>query len=153
MLGRSRRTQNAMSALVTTVIAAVSASAAVGTLVAYLYFVRRSEISTAREEALALAETRGEVIAELRVRVEGLEQRRKRMKADCDRRMNRLQRALEHDRAAARERADQTQRLHAAALTELLEGLRADLEAVPPDHDAVLARIRQLLARPPAAVP
>jgi hypothetical protein len=135
-----------MSALVTTVIAAVSASAAVGTLVAYLYFVRRSDRSAAREEALALAETRAEVIAELRVRLEALERRHRRMKADCDKRINKLQRALEHDRAEAREQAYQTQRLYAATFAELLEGLRADLEAVPPDPDAALARIRQLLA-------
>jgi hypothetical protein len=123
-----------MSALVTTLIAAVSASAA-------------------REEALALAETRAEVIAELRVRLEALEQRHRRMKADCDKRIHKLQRALEHDRAEAREQAYQTQRLYAALFADLLEGLRADLEAVPPDHDAALARIRQLLTRPPAAVP
>jgi hypothetical protein len=142
-----------MSALVTTLIAAVSACAAVGTLVAYLYFVRRSDWSAAREEALALAETRAEVIAELRVRLEALEKRHRRMKADCDKRIHKLQRALEHDRAEAREQAYQTQRLYAAAFADLLEGLRADLEAVPPDHDAALARIRRLLTRPPAAVP
>jgi hypothetical protein len=142
-----------MSALVTTVIAAVSASAAVGTLLAYLYFVRRSDRSAAREEALALAETRAEVIADLRLRLKALEQRHRRMKADCDRRINKLERALELDRAEAREQAYQTQRLYAAAFADLLEGLRADLEAVPPDLDTALARIRQLLARPPAAVP
>jgi hypothetical protein len=141
-----------MSALVTTLIAAVSACAAVGTLVAYLYFVRRSDWSAAREEALALAETREE-IAELRVRLEALERRHRRMKAGCDKRIHKLQRALEHDRAEAREQAYQAQRLYTATFADLLEGLRADLAAVPPDHDAALARIRQLLTRPPAAVP
>jgi hypothetical protein len=68
------------------------------------------------------------------------------MKADCDKRIHKRQRAFEHDRAEAREQAYQTQRLYAAAFADLLEGLRADLEAVPPDHDAALARIRQLLA-------
>jgi hypothetical protein len=68
------------------------------------------------------------------------------MKADCEKRIYKLQRAFEHDRAEAREQAYQTQRLYAAAFADLLEGLRADLEAVPPNHDAALARIRQLLA-------
>jgi hypothetical protein len=75
------------------------------------------------------------------------------MKADCDKRIHTPQRAFEHDRAEAREQAYQTQRLYAAAFADLLEGLRADLEAVPPDHDAALARIRRLLTRPLAAVP
>jgi hypothetical protein len=74
-------------------------------------------------------------------------------KADCDKRIHKLERALEHDRAEAREQAYQTQRLYTATFADLLEGLRADLEAVLPEHDAALARIRQLLTRPPAAVP
>jgi hypothetical protein len=47
-----------MSAVVTTVIAAVSAFAAVASALLYLYFGRRSNRASAREEALALAETR-----------------------------------------------------------------------------------------------
>src|SRR6266511_2353356 len=50
-----------MSAVVTTVIAALSAFAALASLFLYLYFGRRSDLAAAREEALALAETRRQV--------------------------------------------------------------------------------------------
>ena len=51
-----------MSAVVTTVIAALSAFAALASLFLYLYFGRRSDLAAARAEALALAETRRQVI-------------------------------------------------------------------------------------------
>jgi hypothetical protein len=47
-------------------LTAVSAIVAVASLVLYLQSSRRSEKDSAREEALALAETRGQLIAELR---------------------------------------------------------------------------------------
>ena len=67
-----------MSAVITTVIAALSAFAALASVFLYLYFIRRSELAAAREEALALAETRREVIRDLRGRLESLERRHKR---------------------------------------------------------------------------
>jgi hypothetical protein len=135
-----------MSALVTTFIAALSAFAAVASLLLYLYYGRRSDIAAAREEALALAETRREVIAELRARVASLEARHRRAEADCTRRTRELQATLDKARNQARDDAYQTQRFYAAALSDLLVDLRTDLEGVPPDIDAALSRIRKLLA-------
>ena len=57
----------------TTAITVASAAAAVGTFFAYLYFVRRSDANAARDEAMALAETRREVIVDLRTRLGILE--------------------------------------------------------------------------------
>jgi molecular chaperone GrpE (heat shock protein) len=133
-----------MSAEVPTIIAALSAAAAVGTFLAYLYFARRSADSAAREEALALAETRAEVIAELRARLASLEQRHFRMKADCEGQIYELQRSLESARAEARE-AYQTQRFYSSTVIDLLEHLLGDLEQSPPDVDGALSRIRELL--------
>ena len=95
-----------MSALTTaaaTAIAATSAAAAVGSFFAYLHFAARTEAHAARDEALALAHTRGEVIADLRLRVDALE----RQLAETTR---------DHD-----------------ALAILLYDIRADLERSPPD--------------------
>jgi molecular chaperone GrpE (heat shock protein) len=133
-----------MSAEVPTIIAALSAAAAVGSFVAYLYFARRSALGIAREEALALAETRGEVIAELRARLASLEQRHHWTKADCERQVQRLQRALEEAHTEARE-AYQTQRFYSATVIDLLEHLLGDLEQAPPNVDGALSRIRELL--------
>ena len=58
-------------------IPAASAAAAIGSFVAYLHFARRTEAHDARDEALALAATRAEVIADLRTRVEALEASRR----------------------------------------------------------------------------
>jgi phage terminase small subunit len=135
-----------MSAVVTTVIAALSAFAALASLFLYLYFGRRSDLAIAREEALALAETRRQVIRELRGRVESLEGRRKRAKADCERRTRALQAALDKTRTQARDEAYRTQHFYAAAFSDLLNDLRAELERVPPDVEAALTRIRKLLA-------
>jgi hypothetical protein len=55
-----------MSTIVTTVIAAASATAAVATAFLYLYFGRRDDLVAAREEALALAETGRQVIDDKR---------------------------------------------------------------------------------------
>jgi hypothetical protein len=135
-----------MSALVTTFIAALSAFAAVSSLLLYLYFGRRSDLAIAREEAQALAETRGKVIAELRARLASLEARQRRTQGECKRRVRELQAELDRTRRQAREDAYQTRHFHAAALTDLLLDLRTDLERVPPDIDAALTRIRKLLA-------
>jgi phage terminase small subunit len=135
-----------MSALVTTFVAALSAFAAVASLLLYVYFGRRTDLAAAREEALALAETRREVIAELRARVASLEARYKRADADSRRRTRELQAALDKARRQAREDAYQTQHFYAAALSDLLVDLRADLERAPPDVDSALNRIRKMLA-------
>jgi hypothetical protein len=47
-------------------VAILSAVATIGSFLAYLYFVQRSNANAARDEALALAETRREVIDDLR---------------------------------------------------------------------------------------
>lgn len=135
-----------MSAVVTTAIAALSAFAALASLFLYLYFIRRSDLAAAREEALALAETRRQVIADLRGRMGSLEAKHKRTKGDCERRIRQLQSALEEARVQARDEAYRTQHFYAAALSDLLGDIRADLERIPPDVDAAVARIRKALA-------
>jgi hypothetical protein len=135
-----------MSAVVTTVIAAVSAFAAVASALLYLYFGRRSDLASAREEALALAETRRQVIVDLRRRLDSLERRHKRMNAEYERRVAKLRRELEKTRVQAREEAYQTRHFYSTALSDLLTDLRSDLERIPPDVDAALIRIRRLLA-------
>ena len=69
-----------MSSYVTPAIALVSAIAAVASLLITLRGSRRSERDSAREEALALAEMRGQMLAELR--------------ADHELRMRRLEAAV-----------------------------------------------------------
>jgi hypothetical protein len=59
-----------MSADITTVLALVSAVAAVGSMLVAVRGSRRSERDSAREEALALAELRGEMLRELRAEYE-----------------------------------------------------------------------------------
>jgi TolA-binding protein len=135
-----------MSAVVTTAVAALSAFAAVATLFAYLYYVRRSDLVAAREEALALAETRRQVIHELRERLRSVEERQKRTKTDSERRIRELQGALDRTRAQARKDAHQTQHFYAVALSDLLNELLADLGRTPPDVETARVRIRKLLA-------
>jgi hypothetical protein len=135
-----------MSAVVTTVIAALSAFAALASLFLYLYFGRRSDLAVAREEALALAETRREVIRDLRGQLDSLEGQHKRAKAEHQRRILELESALDKTRTQARDEAYRTQHFYAGALSDLLNDLRRDLEEMPPDVDAALTRIRKLLA-------
>jgi hypothetical protein len=78
-----------------TLIAAASATAASGMLAAYVYFARRAEAHTALDEALALAQTRGEVIADLRLRLAALEQQVAQTTADRDALLHELLRARE----------------------------------------------------------
>jgi DNA anti-recombination protein RmuC len=142
-----------MSAVVTTAVAALSAVTAVATLFAYLYFVRRSDLVAAREEALALAETRRQVIRELRERLKSVEKRHERAKTDSERRIRTLQAALDRARAQARNDAYRTQHFYAAALADLANDVVSELERVPPDVDAALIRIRKLLANEHSATP
>jgi aspartate aminotransferase-like enzyme len=134
-----------MSAVVATVIAALSALAAVASAFLYLYFGRRSEFAAAREEALALAETRRQVIGDLRERLASLERHHKQTKTECERHVRELQAALDKVRTQAREEAYRTQHFYAAALSDLLNDLCSDLERMPPDVEAALVRIRKLL--------
>jgi chromosome segregation ATPase len=128
-----------------TAIAAASAAAAVGTFLAYLYFARRSEAHAAREEALALADTRGEVIVDLRQRLVALERRLRRTTAECEQRVRDLETALKRTEAEAREHAYRMQRFYAASLSNLLRDVQADLEHKPPNLEGALGRIRELL--------
>jgi hypothetical protein len=128
-----------------TAIAAASAAAAVGTFLAYLYFARRSDAHAARDEALALASTRGEVIADLRERLVALERQLSRTKAECENRLHELETALRTTEAEAREHAYRMQRFYATSLSDLLRDVQADLENKPPDVERALARIGDLL--------
>ena len=132
-----------MSALVTTAIAALSAFAALASLFLYLYFGRRTDLAAAREEALALAETRRQVIIEQRRRLDSLEARHRRAKGNCERRVQELQAALDEAQLRARDEAYQTQHFYVATLSDLLGHLRTDLERRPPDVKGALARIRK----------
>jgi hypothetical protein len=135
-----------MSAVLSIAVAALSAVTAFASLLVYLYFVRRSDLVAAREEALALAETRRQVIRELRERLKSAEERRERAKAASDRRIRDLQAALDRTSAQARKDAYQTQHFYAAAISDLAEDLLADLERTPPDVEAALVRIRKMRA-------
>jgi hypothetical protein len=129
-----------------TIVAAVSAAAAVGTLLVYLHVARRTDIDAAREEALALAETRRQAIADLERRLASLERRHRNAGEASARRIRELENALGMANAEAREQAYRMQRFYGSALTELLVGMQEDLETVPPNVDRALSRIRGLLA-------
>ncbi len=127
-------------------VAVLSAIATIGGFLAYLYFLQRSDANAAREEALALAETRRQVIADLRARLAACDRRRKGLKADYQKRIHKLEEAVERAQAEAREQAYQMQRLYAIGLADVLEGARRDLQAVPPNVEGALRRILELLA-------
>jgi hypothetical protein len=135
-----------MSALVTTVIAALSAFAALASLFLYLYYGRRSDLAAAREEALALAETRRQVIIEKQRRLDSLEARHRRTKSDYERRVRELRAALDETQMQARDEAYRTQHFYVATLADLLDDLRTDLEQRPPDVEAALAHIKKAQA-------
>jgi hypothetical protein len=135
-----------MSAVVAQVLAALSAVTAAASVFLYLYFGRRSELSAAREEALALAETRRQVIVDLQKRLDSLEHRHNRAMAENERHARELQSALARTQKQARDEAYRTQHFFSAGLADLLRDLCTDLEPVPPDVEAALARIRKLLA-------
>ena len=140
------------TASATASVAILAGLATIGSFLAYLYFVQRSKANDARDEALALAATRREVIADLRTQLASSEESRMRLETQADRRIRELETALVDARAEAREQAYQTQRLYAIGLSDVLAGVRRDLEAVPADVERALRRIRELLASvPPAA--
>src|SRR5215213_2243477 len=93
-----------------TIVAAVSAAAAIGTLLVYLHVARRTDIDAAREEALALAETRRQAIAELERRLASLERQHRTAAEASARRIRELEHALVKTNAEAREQAYQMQR-------------------------------------------
>lgn len=134
-----------MSTVVSIAIAALSAVTAVASFSAYLYFARRSDLVAAREEALALAETRRQANLELREQVKLAEERLNRVAANSERRIRDLQATLDRTRAQARRDAYQTQHFYAAALSDLANDLLADLERTPPDVEDAIVRIRNLL--------
>lgn len=137
-----------MSLLATTAataIAAASAAAAVGTFLGYVYFAWRSQAHAARDEALALSETRGAVIVDLRRDLAALEQQLRETTVDCENRVRKLERALQRTEDEAREHAYRMQRFYAASLSDLLRDVQTDLEAKPPNVEGALARIRDLL--------
>jgi hypothetical protein len=100
-----------------TLLAAASAATAVASFLAYLYFMRRSEAHAARDEALALAETRRQVILELR-----------RQLADSERRVRELE-----------------TKFLATPAVGLLRDLSSDLDHEPPNVARALLRIRRHL--------
>ena len=128
-----------------TAIAAASAAAAVATFFAYLFFARRSDAHAAREEALALAETRGHVIGDLRRRLTALERQLETTTAGYEDRVAELERRLRTTETEAREHAYRMQRFYASSLFELLREVQADLEQAPPQLERALARVRDLL--------
>jgi hypothetical protein len=133
-------------------VALLSGLATIGGFLAYLYFVQRSNANDARDEALALAKTRREVIADLRAQLASSEESRVRLEKQANGRIRKLEAALEDARDEAREQAYQIQRLYAIGLADVLAGVRRDLEAVPADVEGALRRIQELLASvPPAA--
>jgi hypothetical protein len=128
-----------------TAIAAASAAAAVGTFFTYLYFVHRSDANAARDEAMALAETRGEVIVDLRRRLAALERQHRDTTRAFETRVRELETALQTTVEEAREQAYRIQRFYAAALADIFGGVQADLEQDPPNVPSALERVRQLL--------
>jgi hypothetical protein len=102
-----------MSPFVTPTIAALSAIVAVGSLLLSLHASHRSDRDSAREEALALAETRKQMIDELRAlleqtRVEArhnlivLRRRLEDSPPDVDGALRRIRSLLEHESATPR---------------------------------------------------
>jgi hypothetical protein len=128
-----------------TTIAAASAAAAVATFFAYIYFARRSEAHAARDEAMALANTRGEVIADLRRRLRLLERVLRDTTEALERRVRELEATLQKTETEARDQAYRMHRFYAASLSDVLHGVQGDLEQDPPKIENALARVRELL--------
>lgn len=130
----------------TTLIGAVSAAAAVAGVVAYVYWLRRADQTSARDEALALAETRRQTMDELRRRLTSLEHGQKQARASYKRRVRELEESLDQTRREAREQAYYMQRVYVLALEDSLTGIREELDKRPPNVKGALARIEELLA-------
>lgn len=128
-----------------TAVAAASAAVALGSLLAYLHFATKAEAHAARDEALALAQMRGEEIADLRSRIAALDRLLKESGAAWEARARELEQALAQAEADAREHAYRMQRFYTFVLADLLGEVRADLEADPPNVERPLARLRELL--------
>jgi len=129
----------------TTLIGAVSAAAATAGVLVYVYGLRRANQTAARDEALALAETRRQMVNELRRRVAALEHGQKEARAYHRARVRKLEQALERTQRDAREQAYRAQRLYVLALGEALARLREELEKDPPNVEGALANIQELL--------
>jgi hypothetical protein len=83
-----------MVAASATLVSIVSAGAAVVTLAGYLYSLLATSRSAARDEALALAETRAQTIVVLRGRVAALERLVARVRVDLEEAPPKVDRAL-----------------------------------------------------------
>jgi hypothetical protein len=129
-----------------TLISAISAATALAGVLAYVYGLRRANQTAARDEALALAATRAQMVTELRRRVAAVERRRKRARTYYKGRIRELEESLEQTRRDAREQAYQVQRLYVLALAESLARLRDELEKSPPDVEGALSIIHEFLA-------
>jgi len=114
-----------------TFITVLSGVATIGSFLAYLYFAQRSNANAARDEALALAETRREVIADLRAQLASSDESRMRLETQADRRIRKLETALKDARTEAREQAYQIQRLYATGLADVLAGFVATSRRSP----------------------
>jgi hypothetical protein len=114
-----------------TTIAAASAAAVVATFFAYVYFARRSEAHAARDEAMALAETRGQVIVDLRRRLRLLERLLRDTTQALERRVRELEATLQKTEAEARDQAYRMHRFYAASLSEVLHSVQGDPRAKP----------------------
>lgn len=130
----------------TTLVGAVSAAAAVAGVAVYLFGMRRVNRTSARDEALALAETRRQTVEELRRRLAALEHGQREARVYHKRRVRELEGSLEQARHEAREQAYRSQKLYALALEEALEQIRDELDKGPPDVEGALAKIQELLA-------
>jgi biopolymer transport protein ExbB/TolQ len=130
----------------TTLIGAVSAATAVAGVLVYVYGLLRANQTAARDEALALAETRRQMVNELRRRVAALEHGQKEARSYHRARVRELERSLERTQRDAREQAYRAQRLYVLALGETLARVREELEKDPPDVEAALAKIQEMLA-------
>jgi hypothetical protein len=130
----------------TTLIGALSAAAGLAGVLAYVYGLRRVNQTAARDEALALAETRRQMVSELRRRVAVLEHGQKKARTYHRRRVRELEKALERAQLDVREQAYRSGRLYVLALSEALTQIREELEKGPPDVERALARIQELLA-------
>jgi len=128
-----------------TAIGAASAAAGFGMFLAYLYVARRSEAHAARDEALALAKTRGDLIGDLQRRLAGVEQQLREMTVDCENRVRELERALQKTEDEARENAYRMQKFYVVSLSDLLRDIQADLEKTPPNLERALRRFRELV--------
>ena len=129
----------------TTLVSVLSAAAAMAGLLAYIYALHRTNQTAARDEALALAETRRQTLNELRRRIVALEHSHKQARTHYRSRVRELEEAVQRTNREAREQAYQAQRLYILALEESLTRVREELEKTPPDVKGALGRITELL--------